>query len=149
MQSLKDSKDVPKGMRSLVCSSVGVCVCVSSASPSFLHHIIISFRITLHHTSYCINNTKGLNTKQIFVNTLAKRKCAEARNELREIHFYQTYQRRGFFLYEAWKEGKVFFRRRLKNGTCVNFMHRKEIYYSNLHVWLIVPYIKYYKVLLQ
>jgi hypothetical protein len=28
---------------------------------------------------------------------------------------------------------------------CVNFMHRKEINYSNLHVSLIVPYIKYYK----
>jgi hypothetical protein len=28
---------------------------------------------------------------------------------------------------------------------CVNFMHRKEIYYSNLHVPLIVPYIKRYK----
>jgi hypothetical protein len=41
------------------------------------------------------------------------------------------------------------FCRMLKNGMCVNFMHRKEIYYSNLHVSLIVPYIKYYKVLLQ
>jgi hypothetical protein len=26
------------------------------------------------------------------------------------------------------------FRRRLKNDMCVNFMHRKEIYYNNLHV---------------
>jgi hypothetical protein len=25
------------------------------------------------------------------------------------------------FLYEAWKEGKVFFRRRLKNGMYVKF----------------------------
>jgi hypothetical protein len=28
---------------------------VSSTSSSFLHHIIISFHITLHHTSYCID----------------------------------------------------------------------------------------------
>jgi hypothetical protein len=30
------------------------------------------------------------------------------------------------------KEGKVFFRRRLKNGMYANFMHRKEIYYINI-----------------
>ena len=37
----------------------------------------------------------------------------------------------------------MFFRRRLKNGMCANFTHRKEIYYSNLHV-SIVPYIVRY-----
>jgi hypothetical protein len=28
----------------------------------------------------------------------------------------------------------VFFRRRLKNGMYANFMHRKEIYYINIHI---------------
>jgi hypothetical protein len=55
----------------------------------------------------------------------------------------------GLFLYEAWKEGKVFFRRMLKNGMCANFTHRKEIYYSNLHVSSIVPHTKCYIVFLQ
>jgi hypothetical protein len=54
MQSLKD---VPKGMQSLVCSSVGARVCVFGITIILLH-IIISFRITLHHTSYRINNKK-------------------------------------------------------------------------------------------
>ena len=54
---LKDSKDVPKGMQSLVCSSVGACVCVFGIT-TILHHNIASFRITLHHTSYRINDKK-------------------------------------------------------------------------------------------
>jgi hypothetical protein len=39
------------------------------------------------------------------------------------------WQKRGFFLYEAWKEGKVFFRLRLKNGTYEGFTLHKQIYY--------------------
>jgi hypothetical protein len=54
---LKDSKVVPKGMQSLVCASVDVYVCVFGIT-IILHHIIASFRITLHHTSYCINDKK-------------------------------------------------------------------------------------------
>ena len=56
MQSL-DSKDIPKGMQSLVYSSVGVWVCVFGIL-IILHHIITSFRITSHHTSYRINDTR-------------------------------------------------------------------------------------------
>jgi hypothetical protein len=44
-------------MQSLVYPSVGVWVCVFDIL-IILHHIIISFRITLHHTPYCINDTK-------------------------------------------------------------------------------------------
>jgi hypothetical protein len=44
MQSL-DSKDVPKGMQSLVYSSVGVWVCIIDILIN-LHHIITSFCIT-------------------------------------------------------------------------------------------------------
>jgi hypothetical protein len=38
----------------------------------------------------------------------------------------------------------VFFRRRLKNGMYVSFMHRKEINYNNLHIRFKVTHIKYY-----
>jgi hypothetical protein len=44
-------------MQSLVYSSVGAHVCVF-VIVIILHHVIISFRITLHHTSYRINGTK-------------------------------------------------------------------------------------------
>ena len=44
-------------MQSLVYYSVGVWACVFGIL-IILHHIIISFRITLHHTLYCINDTK-------------------------------------------------------------------------------------------
>jgi hypothetical protein len=44
-------------MQSLVYSSVGAWVCVFGIL-IILHHIITSFRLTLHHTSYCINGTK-------------------------------------------------------------------------------------------
>jgi hypothetical protein len=74
MQSLKDSKDVPKGMQSLVCSSVGVCV---FGITIILHHIIISFCITLHHTSYRINN-KNIEYEANLQQYFGKRKCAEA-----------------------------------------------------------------------
>jgi hypothetical protein len=47
------------------------------------------------------------------------------------------------------KKGKVFFRRRLKNGMCVNFINHKEINYNNLHIRFNVTYIKCYIVLLQ
>jgi hypothetical protein len=40
-----------------VYSSVGACVCVFGIVV-ILHHVIISFHIALHHTSYRINGTK-------------------------------------------------------------------------------------------
>jgi hypothetical protein len=40
-----------------MCSSVGVWVCVFGIL-IILHHIITSFRITSHHTSYRINDTR-------------------------------------------------------------------------------------------
>jgi hypothetical protein len=54
------------------------------------------------------------------------------------ISFFTKHEKKG-----------MFFRRRLKNGMCVNFMHRKEINYNNLHIRFNVIYIKCYIVLLQ
>jgi hypothetical protein len=65
-----------------------------------LHHIIASFRITLHHTSYCINDKKigyEANLRQHFV----EGKCVDARSKLRETQSYHTCHRRGFLLYKA------------------------------------------------
>jgi hypothetical protein len=47
----------------------------------------------------------------------------------------------GLFLYEARKEGKVFFRRRLKNGMYVKFHASQR---NNLHIWFKATHIKYY-----
>jgi hypothetical protein len=99
MQSL-DSKDVPKGMQSLVYSSVGTWVCVFGIL-IILHHIITSFRITLHHTSYCIDDTRikyKANLRQMF---------RQNENVLRHEVSFGKYSfirltiRRGIFLYEA------------------------------------------------
>jgi hypothetical protein len=56
--------------------------------------------------------------------------------------------RRALYL-RSMKRIEGVFSPKAQNGMCANFMHRKEIYYSNLHVSSIVPYIKYYKVFLQ
>jgi hypothetical protein len=87
------------------------------------------------------------------------KKGAKARSKFWKIQFYQPCHKKGslstkhgylslwsmdLFLYEAWKEGKVFFRRRLKNSMCVNFMHRKEIKCNKLHIQFNITYSKYY-----
>jgi hypothetical protein len=46
------------------------------------------------------------------------------------------------------REG-VFFAEGSKNGTCANFMHRKEINCNNLHIQFNIAQSKYYIVLLQ
>jgi succinate dehydrogenase/fumarate reductase cytochrome b subunit len=56
MQSLKTQKTFLRGCR-VLCIPVWARVCVFGIV-IILHHIIISFRITLHHTSHCINDTK-------------------------------------------------------------------------------------------
>ena len=149
-------------MQSLVYSSVGTWVCVFGIL-IILHHIITSLRITSHHTSYCIKDTNWI-WSWFSANSSSKWKGAKARSKFREIQFYQPCHKKGslftkhgylslrsmdLFLYKAWKEGKVFFRRRLKNGMCVNFMHRKEINCNNLHIQFNITHSRYYIVLLQ
>jgi hypothetical protein len=97
--------------------------------------------------------------KLIFGKCFVKIKGAKTRTKFREIKFYQPCHKEGISLYEIWisfstkhgsfslqsiKEGKVFFRRRLKNGMCVNFIHRKEIICNNLHNQFNITYSKYY-----
>jgi hypothetical protein len=134
-------------MQSPVYSSVGAWVCVFGIL-IILHYIITSFCITFHHTSYCINDIKieyEANLRQMLhqnENVLRHKvsfgKYSFIRLVIEGISFFTKHE----------KKGRCFFRRRLKNGMCVNFMHRKEIFYSNLHV-SIVPQTKCYIVLLQ
>jgi hypothetical protein len=135
-------------MQSL-CVPVWACWCVSSASSSFLHHIITSFRITSHHTSYCINDTRIEYEAHLRQMLHQNKKVLRHKVSFGGYNFVSLVTRRDIFLqstyiflYEAWilffmkheKKGRCFFRKMLKNGMCVNFMHRKEINYNNLHI---------------
>jgi hypothetical protein len=117
----RSSKVVPKGMQSL-CVPVWACGCVSSAFSSFLHHIITSFRITSHHTSYCINDTRieyEANLRQML--------CQNKKVLRHEVSFgrynfislvtrtYLFLQSTDIFLYEAWI---FFFTKHEKKGRC-------------------------------
>jgi hypothetical protein len=99
MQSL-DSKDVPKGMQSFVYSSVGAWVCVFGIL-IILHHIITSFCITLHHTSYFINDTRikyEANLRQMIRQT---ENMLRHEVSFRKYSFMRLAIRRELFLYEA------------------------------------------------
>jgi hypothetical protein len=127
--------------------SVGAWVCVFGIL-TILHHIIISFRITLHHTSYCIDGTKiecEANLRQmlrqnenVLRHEVSFGKYNFIRLAIEGISFFTKHE----------KKGRCFFAEGSKTA-CVNLTHRKEIYYSNLHVSLIVSYTKCHKVFLQ
>jgi hypothetical protein len=77
-----------------VYSSVGMWVCVFGII-IILHHIITSFRIASHHTSYHINDTRieyGVGLRRML---RQNEKCAKARSKFREIQLHQPcHQRR-------------------------------------------------------
>jgi hypothetical protein len=83
-----------------VCSSVGVWVCVFDIF-IILHHIITSFRITLHHTSSCVNDTR------IEYEADLRQILCQIENVLRHKVSFGKYSfdslviRRDLFLYEA------------------------------------------------
>jgi hypothetical protein len=80
-------------MQSFVCYSVGACVCMVDIT-IILHHIIISFHITLHHTSYRINDTK------IEYEAKLRQVLCQNENVLQEYSFIRL-AIEGLFLYEA------------------------------------------------
>jgi hypothetical protein len=105
-----------------VCFSVGVWVCVFDID-IILHHIITSFRIASHHTSYRINDTRiehGVDLRwmlrkneNVLRHEVSFRKYSFIILVTKEgIYFYEAWillWSMDLFLYEAWKEGKVFF----------------------------------------
>jgi hypothetical protein len=147
MQSLKIPKTSLRGCR-VLCVPVWACVCVRHH-----HHIASYHRIIPHNiTSYIISHQQ----QKEWVRSRSSAKicwmkmCRSTKQTFGRYNIIATDSPlKMAFLYKAWKERKMFFRRRLKNSMCVNFMHRKEIYYNNLYVWLIVPYTKCYIISLQ
>jgi hypothetical protein len=66
-----------------------------------LHHIITLFRITLHHTSYCINDTRieyGANLRQML---RQNENVLKQEVSFRKYSFISLVTRRDLFLYEA------------------------------------------------
>jgi hypothetical protein len=103
-----------------MCFSVGVWVCVLGIS-IILHHIITSFRIASHHTSYRINDTRIEHRVNLW------RMLRKNENVLRhEVSFGNTtslalsqrkgspFAKHGYF-YEAWI---FFFTKHEKKGRC-------------------------------
>ena len=121
--------------------SISVCFLTFSAN-NIPHHTIISYRIASHHTSFCI-------TKKVWGNKgelLFRKNWSDYEKKyystshafsryllLHEVNLCKQWHNENLFLCETWKEGKMFFRQRLKNGTHEGFIHRKEIYYINIH----------------
>ena len=117
----RSSKVVPKGMQSL-CVPVLACGYVSLASSSFLHHIITSFRITSHHTSYCINDTRIEYEADLRQMLRQNKKVLRHEVSFEKYSFISLVTRRDLslqsmdiFLYEAWI---FFFTKHEKKGRC-------------------------------
>jgi hypothetical protein len=145
---VKKLKSHSYGDAELVCSSVGVWLCVFSIL-IILHHIITSFCITLHHTSYCINGTR-IKYESNLQQMLRQNENVLRHEEALGNTVLSVLSQEGIsFFTKHEKKGRCFFRRRLKNGIYVSFMHRKEINYNNLHSRFNVTYIKCHIVLIQ
>jgi hypothetical protein len=117
-----------------VYSSVGVWVCVFGIS-IILHHIITSFRIASHHTSYHINDTRieyGVDLRRMlrknenmlrhevsfgkysFISLVTKRRDPS-------LQCMDIFTKHVSFSLRSMKRREGVFRRRLKNGMYVKF----------------------------
>jgi 5-bromo-4-chloroindolyl phosphate hydrolysis protein len=95
-------------MQSLVYSSVGAWVCVFGIL-IILHHITISFRITLHHTSYCIDDTRveyEANLRQmlrqnenVLRHEVSFGKYSFIRLAIEGISFFTTHEKKGRYFF--------------------------------------------------
>jgi hypothetical protein len=104
-----------------VYSSVGVWVCVFGIL-IILHHIITSFSITSHHTSYCINDTRIEYEADLRQTFRQNKKVLKHEVSFRKYSFISLVTRRDLslqsmdiFLYEAWI---FFFMKHEKKGRC-------------------------------
>jgi hypothetical protein len=104
-----------------VCSSVGVWVCVFGIL-IILHHTITSFRITLHHTSYCINGTRIEYEANLLQMLRQNENVLRHKVSFGKYSFMSLVIRRDLslrnmdlFLYEAWIS---FFTMHEKKGRC-------------------------------
>jgi hypothetical protein len=72
--------------------------------------------------------------KQILDNTLLKENVRRHEANFRKYVFIGLAKEGASFFTKHEKKGRCFFAEGSKNYMCVNFMHRKETCYSNLHV---------------
>jgi hypothetical protein len=86
-------------MQSL-CIPVWVCGCVFGIS-IILHHIITSFHIASHHTSYCINDTR-MEYGADFWKILCQNGKVLRHEVSFELQLRQPAHKRGISLCEAW-----------------------------------------------
>jgi hypothetical protein len=115
-----------------VCSSMGVWVCVFGIR-IILHHIITSFRITSHHTSYCINNTRIGYEADLRQMLHQNKKVLRHEVSFGKYSFINlvtrrdlSLQRMDIFLYKVWiffftkheKKGRHFFAEGSKRYVC-------------------------------
>jgi hypothetical protein len=143
---------------------VWACGCVSSALASSFasYHHIIPHSIT----SYIIlHRWHELNMKSTFGDGFIKNENVLRHKVSWEIQLHQLYCKRrdplftklgrfyeawifsrstDLFLYKAWKEGKVFFRRRLKRYVCKVSCIAKNWITNNLHIRFKNMHIEYY-----
>jgi hypothetical protein len=121
--------------------SISVCF-LNFGANNIPHHTIISYRKASHHTSFCITKKVwGNKGKLLFWKNWSNYEMKYYSTShafgryllLHEVNLRQQRHNENLFLCDTWKEGKVFFRQRLKNGTYEGFMHHKEIYYINIH----------------
>jgi hypothetical protein len=66
-----------------------------------LHHIITSFRITLHHTSYCINDTRIEYEVNLWQMLRQNENVLRHEVSFGKYSFINLVTRRDLFLYEA------------------------------------------------
>jgi hypothetical protein len=72
--------------------------------------------------------------KQIFGNTLLNENVLRHEANFGKYNFIRLAIEGASFFTKHERKRRCFFAEGSKNGMCVNFMHRKEIYYNNLHV---------------
>jgi hypothetical protein len=123
-------------MHSLESFNVGMCI-------RHKHHVA-SYHCIIPHsiTSYIVSHQQQkLSMKQIFGNNAMSDNVLRHEANLRQIQFYMEsllthngFAIKGLFSLRSIKRREGVFSPKAQNGMCVNFMHRKEIYYINLHV---------------
>jgi hypothetical protein len=126
-----------RGCRVWVCFRMGMCL-------RHKHHTT-SFRIALHHTSCRISNEFGAEGKCFFQNMRRMNVCWSTKHIFGNYNFtcQENFHRQRYYTIAALQKGSFFtkhekkgrcFSPKAQNGMNANFMHRKEIYYINIHI---------------
>jgi hypothetical protein len=154
MQSLKTQKTFLRGCR-VLCIPVWACGCVSSISSSFCIISSISFRITLHHTLYCINDTKIeykaklrqmlCQNENVLRHEVSFGKYSFIRLAIEGVSFFTKYEKKGMcFFAEGSKTVCVQISRIVKKYITVIYMPHELFHTSNITKYSYNKVTKYY-----